>query len=192
MPRFLLALTVALATLSPVLADIGDIAWLPAEIENWNAEMREAADRHGVPAALLAIMVMVESRGNPQAESAWGALGLMQVMPRTGRMIAEERGIEGFRVADLRDPETNLDFGAWYLARQLDMARERTSGDDMIAIAAAAYNGGPGSVREFLDDGVALSDETARYSEVVQRLWIDRDKPRSEAFERLWRGPAVQ
>ena len=72
-----------------------DMPWLPPTIEHWRGDLeRVAAERH-VDADLLAIVVLVESGGNPRAKSPSGALGLMQILPLTGRHIATERKLSG-------------------------------------------------------------------------------------------------
>jgi soluble lytic murein transglycosylase len=65
----------------------------------------------------------------------------MQIMPRTGKLIAEQLGDRAFQVTDLLDPTVNLDFAAWYLHSLI--ARF----DGALPLAIAAYNGGPHNVR---------------------------------------------
>ncbi|MFY9454368.1 MAG: lytic transglycosylase domain-containing protein, partial [Bacillota bacterium] len=72
--------------------------------------------KHDVDPFLITAVVRVESRFRPEAVSAKGAMGLMQVMPDTGNWIARELGIQGFDTEMLYDPATNLDLGTWYLA----------------------------------------------------------------------------
>jgi soluble lytic murein transglycosylase len=83
-----------------------------------------------------------ESRFRPEVASRAGALGLMQVMPATGRDIAGRLRIT-ITDRDLLDPVLNVRFGAFYLRAMLDMF-----GGDMDK-ALAAYNGGPGNTRKW-------------------------------------------
>jgi soluble lytic murein transglycosylase-like protein len=177
-----------LAAVPSALADSErlSIAWLPDELRRWESQFAQAAERHGVDPGLLAIITLVESRGNPEAVSSRGSLGLMQIMPATGRRIAAERGMGDFSVERLRDPGVNVDFGAWYLARQLETFGEGASAERAVALAAAAYNGGPGQLRAHLEEGAPLSEETSRYREIVQRLWSEREASRSPTFEAIW------
>jgi soluble lytic murein transglycosylase-like protein len=156
--------------------------WMPESVGQWAPLFEEAAERHGVDPALLSIVTLVESRGNPEAVSSWGAVGLMQIMPRTAEKIAQTRGITTF---DLADPATNIDLGAWYLARQIEAFGDGRLSDATIKLAATAYNGGPKRLRRHLDQGAELSDESVHYSDLVRALWRDREKARSEAFNRL-------
>ena len=164
--------------------DSGPIVWLPEPMLAWEGLLTEAGKRHQVDPALLSIVALLESWGNPDAESSLGALGLMQIMPETGRQIAARRGIEGFKVEELRDPATNLDFGAWLLSRHLAEFEKADDPTRTVTLAAAAYNGGPKAARA-LDAGVdGLSEETRRYVHFVTRLWLDRNKPESAAMKK--------
>jgi beta-lactamase regulating signal transducer with metallopeptidase domain len=154
------------------------IAWLPEQVAGFETEIVTAAQRHGVDPDLLAIVVLVESRGDPQARSPIGARGLMQVMPQTAAAIAAERGLE-HSDDELDDPTYNLDLGAWYLARQLEEFGTDRPTEEAIDLAAAAYNAGPNRVRKALRGEAELSDETQRYRSIVAALWSERQLPES-------------
>ena len=66
--------------------------------------------------ALVCAIVFAESRFNATAESHKGALGLMQIMPNTGKWVAEQLEWKQFSHRDLLDPQKNLEVGVWYLA----------------------------------------------------------------------------
>lgn len=108
------------------------------------AEVRQAAERHGVDPDLLYAVMRVESVYQRRIVSYAGAVGLMQIMPRTGSLIARQRGNTEFSTAELLDPATNIDFAAWYLRSLIDRF------DGRLALAVAAYNGGPHNVRRWL------------------------------------------
>ena len=95
------------------------------------------------PLFILAVM-REESRFNPDAGSHAGALGLMQVMPATGKDIANALGVKDFSNAMLYDPQTSIKMGAYYLARQLE------SFDQSKYYACGAYNGGPGAMNRWI------------------------------------------
>ncbi|RRV42140.1 lytic transglycosylase domain-containing protein [Pseudomonas sp. p106] len=111
-----------------------------------------AARMHNVPQALLHALIKAESGYNPKARSAAGALGLMQLMPGT----AKEMGVE-----DVLDPEDNVQGGARYLKRMLNLF------DNDITLAVAAYNAGPDAVRR--RGAVPPFAETRRYVPSVLR-----------------------
>ncbi|MBE0465642.1 MAG: lytic transglycosylase domain-containing protein [Candidatus Desulforudis sp.] len=102
------------------------------------------AHQHSLDPYLLAALIKTESNFRSAAESPKGALGLMQIMPNTGRWIADQLGEEEFDPAVLTDPESNLMLGSWYLAQLFDEFN-----DDPI-LALAAYNGGRGNVQAWL------------------------------------------
>ena len=155
------------------------IAWLPEQVAAFEDEIVAAATRHGVDPDLVAIMVLVESRGHPDARSPVGSRGLMQVMPQTAGRIASERGIADHSEDKLDDPAYNLDFGTWYLARQIEEFGTMPPSDEDIALAAAAYNAGPTRLRQALRGDAELSEQTQRYRSRVGELWSHRDRPES-------------
>ncbi|GEM_PF-1854566 len=155
--------TVAAGVSSPDL----DIAWMPDPVLALTPQIEAAAQRHGLDPALVAIVTLLESGGDPGALSSTGAVGLMQLMPATADKIAAERALGSLDHARLYEPEFNLDMGSWYLARQLERW-----GD--IELAAAAYNGGPTAVERWLAGEGELSEETTRYKDRVSALWRAR------------------
>ena len=103
---------------------------------------KHAARRELDPARVLAI-IRSESAFNPSARSPVGALGLMQLMPQTARETARSAGVRLDKPSALLDPGTNIALGTTYLRQML----ARYNGN--FAMAAAAYNAGPGRVRQW-------------------------------------------
>lgn len=101
------------------------------------------AHRFNLPPALVYAIILNESNYRPTVESPAYAVGLMQVMPQTGREIAAALG-EDYHEDSLYDPKTNIRYGCWYLRHLLD-----TLGNDP-AYAIAAYNAGPKAVGKWL------------------------------------------
>lgn len=103
--------------------------------------VRKYAERHGFDWRLILAQMYQESRFDPKRKSWVGALGLLQVMPRTARA-------HGFEDRDLSDPETGIEAGIVYL----DWLRERFPSEldvrDRIWFALASYNAGLGHVRD--------------------------------------------
>jgi len=104
------------------------------------------ARRHGVDEALVHAVIQVESRYDPFAVSPRGAMGLMQLMPRTA---------ERFDVANAFDPVQNVDGGVRYLKELL----ARYSGQ--VRLALAAYNAGEEAVERHR--GIPPYRETVDY-----------------------------
>jgi soluble lytic murein transglycosylase len=113
---------------------------------HYKDEITQYSLEHDVDPFLVTAVIRVESRFRPQALSAKGARGLMQVMPDTGNWIAGELGIREFDPDKLYDPMTNLNVGTWYLAFLLREYR----GDPVLALAA--YNAGRGNVSKWIDE----------------------------------------
>src|SRR5690606_5670570 len=107
---------------------------------HYDQQLTEQAAATGLDPMLLAALIRQESAWNPEARSRVGARGLMQIMPGTGRLIARQLGLRGWRVDHLDEPALNLRFGAFYLGQVL----QRFNGD--VVRGLAAYNAGPGRV----------------------------------------------
>jgi soluble lytic murein transglycosylase-like protein len=99
----------------------------------YQGEVVQAARQHQVDPALVHAVIAVESNYNPHALSHKGAVGLMQVMPDTGRRY-------GVREKELRQPEKNIRAGVQYLAELIDLFE----GD--LKLALAGYNAGENAV----------------------------------------------
>jgi len=84
----------------------------------FDSAIKDAASEYGVDAKLITAMIQVESGFNPAAVSKSNAIGLMQLKADTAGCDAYRyKGKRGCPDADdLRDPDTNIDLGAAYLA----------------------------------------------------------------------------
>ncbi len=118
--------------------------------------IRDASARHGVDPLLVAAMVEAESGFDPNAVSAVGAVGLMQVLPTTAELYSD---------GDPFDPVVNMGVGTRYLRSLL----KQFDGD--TALALAAYNAGPGNVLRH--QGVPPFRETRNYVERVMSRYVD-------------------
>ena len=136
-----------------------------------NIVLAEARERRIDP-FLAAALIRQESMFNARARSPAGALGLMQVMPQTGRTLARHLGVPRFKAEMLFQPELNIHFGMAYLADQLRAYNNR------IDAVLAAYNAGPTRVErwqefpEYSDQKLFAEripfDETRDYVRIVQ------------------------
>ena len=139
----------------------------------YRQEIVAGARAHEVDPYLMAGLIRQESMFNARARSVAGALGLMQVMPATGRRVASGIGMSGFNTSQLTDPAVNLRLGAKYLADQIETQNGR------IIDAVAAYNAGPHRVTawrafpEYPDDDLFIEripyQETRDYVKIVQQ-----------------------
>ena len=133
-----------------------------AESEIWRLSEvihEESSKRHLDPLLVLAV-IRVESGFRPAAVSPVGARGIMQIMPDTGKFLAEAiAGEYGFHPASfqpesLDDPVLNLRLGIYYLH---DLKKQFQHLD----VALTAYNFGPGDTQSRLENNIDLSDEFA-------------------------------
>jgi soluble lytic murein transglycosylase len=167
--RVLVALSVV------VLAFAGVAAWVVGSEPDWYLRTRYPLEYEGVvhvyardhdlDPALLAAVVYAESRFDPDARSAAGAVGLMQLLPRTARGIALRTGGTRFVVADLRNPDINVRYGSWYI----DHLRAHYHGN--VRLALAAYHAGQGNVDRWQREGAGIAfPETQAYVDEVERV----------------------
>jgi soluble lytic murein transglycosylase len=91
------------------------------------------------PWVMLGLMRQ-ESTYRNTALSPVGAIGLVQVMPRTGARVAAMLGEQRYSPGDLEDPAVNLRYGIFYFSKLLDRF------DGVFPLAVASYNGGPHNV----------------------------------------------
>lgn len=159
-----------------------DVAWFPPELQRWRPILAAAAERHGVDPAVLAIVTLVESLGDPSAHSPSGAVGLMQLMPTTAARIAAVRELDDHSDDRLWDPDYNVDLGAWYLSGQFAEFAPEGATEHGVALAAIAYNAGPGLARACGEGEAELPAETQRYRDLVVGMWRERALPESATF----------
>ena len=119
------------------------------------------SDRQNLDKAWVYGLMRQESRFVTNAKSGVGAAGLMQVMPATGKWVANKIGVK-LGPGDLHDPDTNVMLGTTYMRLVLE------SLDNHPVLASAAYNAGPGRARKWRDikplEG-AIYAETIPFSE---------------------------
>ena len=97
----------------------------------------------GLDPAWVYGLIRQESRFIMDAQSSVGASGLMQVMPATGAYVARKIGLGDYVKGKLTDLRTNLVLGANYMSMVLANA------DGSQTLATAAYNAGPGRMRNW-------------------------------------------
>ncbi len=92
---------------------------------------------------LVLAVARQESEFDPRAKSSAGALGLIQLMPKTAKETAKKAGLR-FDKNRLYEPDYNLRVGSHYLDRMID------NYDGSYVMAIAAYNAGPGNVKKWV------------------------------------------
>lgn len=111
-------------------------------IERYAEWLRELGTEYDFDWLRLAAQCFQESKLDPDAKSSSGAIGLMQMLPATGK----DMGCE-----DLYDPEENLRAGVRYLdwLRKNYFADPAIEEHDRMDLILAAYNAGPGNVKKW-------------------------------------------
>ena len=149
----------------------------------WRTELNDAATRAALDPYFVAAVVREESSFDPQARSRVGARGLMQLMPDTARQLAKGRGLPAGDDL-LADPGANLALGSAYLAGLM-----KEFGEPRLAVAA--YNAGPGRVREWwkarATDDVEVWVELIPFDET--RFFVRRVMLSWEEYRRLYGAP---
>ena len=148
------------------------------------ALLREIAAAASVPPALVFGLVRQESVFTVDIRSRSGAVGLMQLMPATGRQL-QRRGRHGAR-SDLKNPVVNVRLGVTYLHQLL----EAFGGD--VVLALAAYNAGPARARRWKRDLESLpADEFVESIPFVEsRFYIKKILYFEGAYAALYGLPA--
>ncbi|MEE9259088.1 MAG: lytic transglycosylase domain-containing protein [Nitrospinaceae bacterium] len=106
----------------------------------------EESKKYGYDPLFLTALIITESSFYNWARSNRGALGLMQIRPRTGRAMAVEARVRWKGTLTLYKPDVNIALGAFYLNKLV-----RRFGD--LALALEAYNHGPSQIARYLRKG---------------------------------------
>ncbi|MBX2823518.1 MAG: lytic transglycosylase domain-containing protein [Gammaproteobacteria bacterium] len=135
----------------------------------YEAEVLKAAQKSRIEPALIYGVIRRESAFIADIKSSAGAVGLMQLMPRTARYVADLQGEKNWK-GDLTDESVNIDFGAFYMRHVLNRF------EDNQVLALASYNAGPHRVKQWLPPADMPADvwidtipftETRRYARAV-------------------------
>ena len=118
----------------------------PGRYAAYDPIIEKAARLYNLPESFIRAVMRVESDFNPKVVSHAGAMGLMQLMPRTAKSMG---------VRDAFDPHQNILGGSRYLR----MLANRFEGDMILTIAG--YNAGEGAVQKY--GGIPPYKETQRY-----------------------------
>lgn len=109
------------------------------------------SEENKIDPALIFAIIKAESNFDEKVVSSSGAVGLMQLMERTGMEQSKKHG-KNYQYKDLYNPEINIELGTAYLAELIN----KYNGNYYLAITA--YNAGIGVVDGWIADGVIKSD----------------------------------
>jgi hypothetical protein len=142
-------------------------------LHRYDGFIRGAAQRYQLPESLIRAVIHTESNFNANAVSRAGAMGLMQLMPKTASSLGVSRPF---------DPRQSIYGGCRYLR----LLANRYSGDMVLVLAA--YNAGAGNVEKY--GGVPPFEETRAYVRSVLRRYYAYERQAQLGGGQLRRGPA--
>jgi len=111
------------------------------------SDLKRSAAANGLDPYLVASLIRQESEFNPNAVSRANAVGLMQLLPKTGKAVAKEVKLKRYSASQLYTPAVNMQLGTRYFRGMVD----RFGGS--FEYALAAYNAGSDRVDEWLAQG---------------------------------------
>lgn len=120
------------------------VYWEFAYPRAWEDTVKEASKATAVPEEMIWGIMRAESHYRYDAQSPVGALGLMQLMPFTGRKVADLLKMKEFDPHSLLIPEMNIRLGSRYLQRLFEKFSAR------VPLVAASYNAGPHRVQAWV------------------------------------------
>jgi len=103
--------------------------------------IHQASVRYNLPPEMILAVIRIESAFDINALSNKGAVGLMQLLPSTAQEIAHDLRMEWSGEQLLRNPQANIEMGAYYLTKMIAQFND-------LSVALAAYNSGPGRIAE--------------------------------------------
>jgi soluble lytic murein transglycosylase-like protein len=149
-------------------------------VDRWRAEIAEASLRFGIPMRWIARVMRAESGGQTHADgrpirSRAGAMGLMQLMPRTWAAMTRAHGLG----ADPDAPRANILAGTAYLRAMYD----RFGYPGLFA----AYNAGPARYSAYLEGRARLPAETIAYVATIggRAVRAETERPLQAAPSRV-------
>jgi soluble lytic murein transglycosylase len=107
---------------------------------HYDEYINQYANKFSIDSQLVKSVIKRESNINPEAVSNKGAMGLMQIMPKTAREIAVQLNVSDYSSDKLKDARVNIMLGTYYLKKLLDYYNNN------LILALAAYNAGIGNV----------------------------------------------
>ena len=143
------------------------------------------SDFEGLDPLLVGALIMAESDWNPRAFSRVGARGLMQLMPDTGRRVAESLGVAVSSDDQLFDPSLNLKLGVTYLG---ELSRRF---DGRLPLVLASYNAGEDQVGKWWSKraGDDIEEFIANIPFRETRRYVQRVYGYYAEYQRIYRDP---
>ena len=145
--------------------------------------VQDVGTRREIDPLLLFSLICNESLFDTYATGGAGEKGLMQVIPSTAESIASQLRWPDYQHADLFRPYAGIEFGAYYLAEQL----QRFDGN--VTVALAGYNAGPGRAINWLDLSGGDPDQFMTAIDIPStRLYVQRIYSYYNIYRALYSG----
>jgi len=119
--------------------------------------------KYGYDPLFLTALIVTESSFNNWAKSHAGALGLMQLRPRTGWAMAQETRTHWEGKPSLFKPDTNIALGAYYLNKLVGRFKD-------MELALEAYNHGPSQLMRYLNQGKPPYDYSTKVFDIYDLI----------------------
>lgn len=148
-------------------------------------QINGAASRHDVDPYLVAAVIKCESNWDVSAQSAAGAVGLMQLMPSTAQEVARLGLVDSrtYSASDLSNPTNNIEYGAAYLGY---LEKQLGSTDEVIA----AYNAGLNMVHTWNASGTSQASAGSSFADRIAypetRIYVQRVNDAYQHYQSLY------
>lgn len=152
--RFIIFVVLAAILASSFLVYVGFPQWWGRLFYplRYKREIAASSSKYDLDPYLVSAIIYEESKFDPTCESSAGAVGLMQIMPYTGKFAANSLRIKDYSAESLVDAKTNINIGCWYLSHLADEYKS-------LPLALAAYNGGRSNTDRWLKEKDGLSEK---------------------------------
>jgi soluble lytic murein transglycosylase len=135
--------------------------------------IEEQSQKHDLNPLLVTALIRQESRFEPEIHSKAGAVGLMQMMPKTGAWAAEHLNLKQYA---LENPNDNIRIGTWFL----DQIHRTFKNNSLLAVAS--YNAGQGNLARWLEQKNSMDSD-----EFVEAIPFDETKDYvKQVFGNYW------
>lgn len=121
------------------------------------SNVKKQSQSYNLGTDFIYAIIRQESLFKPDAVSYVGAIGLMQLMPTTAKMLVDEDNLPGNYADNLQVPKVNIKLGSQYLSRLM------VGNQQSVMLSAAAYNAGPHKVRSWLPQTTSMPAD----------IWVD-------------------
>lgn len=139
--------------------------------------IEKEAQANGLDPLFVASVIRQESGFRPKVKSKVGAVGLMQLMPKTASWASQQVGMKNFKLEQLEDPAVNIKLGCWYLKYLFAQFHDP-------AHVLAAYNGGEGNLTYWK----SLKGEQLRHAYPETQSYVEQGLKTYSRYKSIYQG----